>query len=182
MPATEFITESQTMTDTDPAQAPREPRRDRFVYDPDARPELFDGVLAKRIVAFLVDALIIVGLMIPAVLIVLVVGFVTLGIGWLLFPPLFALVALGYVGLTLGGPNSATVGMRMAGVEMRTWSGAPMFALLAIIHALLFWFSVGLLTPLILLVGLFTRRRQLLHDLLLGVVVLNSWPLRRGGE
>jgi uncharacterized RDD family membrane protein YckC len=170
------------MTDTDPAQTYREPASDRFVYDPAARPELFEGVLAKRIVAFLVDALIIVGLMIPAILVVLVIGFVTLGIGWLLFPPLFALVALGYVGFTLGGPNSATIGMRMAGVEMRTWNGAPMFALLAIIHALLFWFSIGLLTPLILLVGLFTRRRQLLHDLLLGVVVVNSWALRRSGE
>jgi uncharacterized RDD family membrane protein YckC len=49
-------------------------------------------------------------------------------------------------------------------------------------HALVFWFSVGLLTPLILLVGLFTRRRQLLHDLLLGTVVLNSWPLHHPGR
>jgi uncharacterized RDD family membrane protein YckC len=46
-------------------------------------------------------------------------------------------------------------------------------------HALIFWFSVGLLTPLVLLVGLFTYRRQLLHDLLLGVVMVNSEPLRR---
>ena len=46
--------------------------------------------------------------------------------------------------------------MRMAGIEMRTWNGAPMFPLLAVMHALIFWFSVGLLTPLILLVGLFT--------------------------
>jgi uncharacterized RDD family membrane protein YckC len=69
--------------------------------------------------------------------------------------------------------------MRMAGLEMRTWSGAPMFTLLAIIHALLFWFSVSILTPLILLVGLFTSRSQLLHDLLLGTVVVNSWPLHQ---
>ncbi len=46
-------------------------------------------------------------------------------------------------------------------------------------HALIFWFSVGLLTPLVLLVGLFTRRRQLLHDLLLGTVVVNSAALVR---
>ena len=48
-------------------------------------------------------------------------------------------------------------------------------------HALIFWFSVGILTPLILLVGLFTERRQLLHDLLLGVVALNADALRRRG-
>jgi uncharacterized RDD family membrane protein YckC len=54
-----------------------------------------------------------------------------------------------------------------------------MFPLLAILHALIFWISISVLTPLILLVGLFTARRQLLHDLLLGVVALNSGPLRR---
>lgn len=157
----------------------QEYRGDRFAYDPDTQPELFEGVLSKRLVAFLVDAVLIVALMIPAALVVFVLGVVTLGIGWLLFPVLFLLVALGYVGLTLGGPASATPGMRMTGVEMRTWSGAPMFALLAIIHALLFWFSVSLLTPLVLLVALFTSRRQLLHDLLLGTVVVNSWPLHK---
>jgi len=161
---------------TDPASSQR---GDRFAYDPHTQPELFEGVLSKRIVAFLVDAVFIVALMIPAALVVFVLGVITLGIGWLLFPVLFLLVALGYVGLTLGGPASATPGMRMSGLEMRTWSGAPMFALLAIIHALLFWFSVSLLTPLILLVGLFTSRKQLLHDLLLGTVVVNAWPLHR---
>jgi uncharacterized RDD family membrane protein YckC len=170
------------MTNPDAAEVRQVPRSDRFAYDPDTQPELFEGVLSKRIVAFLIDALIIVALMVPAALLVAILGIVTLGIGWLLFMPLFALVALGYVALTLGGPASATVGMRMAGLEMRTWSGAPMFALLAIMHALVFWFSVGLLTPLILLVGLFTRRRQLLHDLLLGTVVLNSWPLHHPGR
>jgi uncharacterized RDD family membrane protein YckC len=72
--------------------------------------------------------------------------------------------------------------MRMTGIEIRTWSGSGMFPLLAIMHALLFWFSVGLLTPLILLVGLFTRRKQLLHDLLLAVVAVNSGPLHRTGK
>jgi uncharacterized RDD family membrane protein YckC len=164
---------------TDPAQTHHPRRSDRFAYDPDTQPELFEGVLSKRIVAFVVDAVLIVALLIPAALVVFVLGVITLGIGWLLYPVLFILVALGYVGLTLGGPASATPGMRLAGLEMRTWSGAPMFTLLAIIHALLFWFSVSILTPLILLVGLFTSRRQLLHDLLLGTVVVNYWPLHR---
>jgi uncharacterized RDD family membrane protein YckC len=164
---------------TEPAQNTNAYRGDRFAYDPHTQPELFEGVLSKRIVAFLVDAVLIVALMIPAALVIFVLGVVTLGIGWLLFPVLFIVVALGYVALTLGGPNSATPGMRMAGIEMRTWSGAPMFSLLAMIHALLFWFSVSILTPLILLVGLFTSRKQLLHDLLLGTVVVNYWPLHR---
>jgi uncharacterized RDD family membrane protein YckC len=156
-----------------------ERRDDRFAYDPATRPELFEGVLSRRIIAFVIDAVLIVLLMIPAALVVFILGIVTLGIGWLLYGALFAIVALGYVGLTLGGPNSATVGMRTSGLEMRTWNGSGMFPLLAVMHALIFWFSVGLLTPLVLLVGLFTYRKQLLHDLLLGVVMLNSEPLRR---
>ena len=163
------------------SDAPREIRPDRFVYDPDTQPDLFDGILSKRIVAFIIDAVLIVALMIPAGLLVLILGFVTLGIGWLLFPPLFAVVALIYIGLTLGGRGSATPGMWLVGVEVRTWSGQKVFPLLAVMHALLFWFSIGLLTPLVLLVGLFTRRRQLLHDLLLGVVALNADPLHRRG-
>jgi uncharacterized RDD family membrane protein YckC len=155
---------------------------DRFAYDPMVHPELFDAILARRVVAFFIDAVIIVALMIPATLVVLVLGVVTLGLALLLIPPLFAIVALGYVALTLGGPASATAGMRLTGIELRTWNGQPMFPLLAVMHALIFWFSVGLLTPLILLVGLLTERRQLLHDLLLGVVAVNSAPLRRLGD
>ncbi len=155
------------------------PESNRFVYDPERQPELFDGVLSKRIVAFIVDAILIVLLMVPAALMILILGLVTLGIAWLLFPLLFAIVALGYVALTLGGRASATPGMRLTGIEMRTWSGQRMFPLLAVMHALIFWFSCGILTPLILLVGLFTARRQLLHDLLLGVVALNADPLAR---
>ncbi len=154
----------------------------RFVYDPETQPELFDGILSKRIVAFVIDAVLIVLLMIPAALMILILGLITLGIAWLLFPALFAIVALGYCGLTLGGRGSATPGMRVVGVEMRTWNGQRMFPLLAIMHALIFWFSCGILTPLVLLVGLFTPRRQLLHDLLLGVVALNAEPLARLGR
>ena len=153
--------------------------RSRYAYDPDAYPDLFDGVLSKRVVAFVADAIIIVLLMIPAAFVVFILGIVTLGIGWFLYGALFAIVALGYIALTLGGINSATVGMRWAGIELRTWNGGPCFPLLAVMHALIFWFSVGLLTPLVLLVGLFTRRRQLLHDLLLGTVVVNSAALVR---
>jgi uncharacterized RDD family membrane protein YckC len=41
-------------------------------------------------------------------------------------------------------------------------------------HAVLFWVSVSFFTPLVLLVGLFNGRRRLLHDMILGTVVINS--------
>ena len=36
-----------------------------------------------------------------------------------------------------------------------------------------FWLTVSLLTPFILLVGFFSSRRRLLHDMLIGTVVVN---------
>ena len=148
-------------------------------FDPELHPELYEGVPPKRIIAFIIDAIIVFLLMIPAVLVVLVLGLITLGLGWLLLPPLFAIVALGYVALTLGSPRSATLGMRAMGIEMRTGTGTTIYPVLAAVHALLFWVSVSLLTPLILLVALFSTRQRLLHDILLGTVMLNSAPLHR---
>jgi uncharacterized RDD family membrane protein YckC len=42
------------------------------------------------------------------------------------------------------------------------------------VHAILFWLSVSALTPFILLVCFFNQRRRLLHDILLGTVVINN--------
>ncbi|HSM19007.1 MAG TPA: RDD family protein [Hyphomicrobiales bacterium] len=143
-------------------------------YFPDAQPELFDGVLGRRVVAFLVDAVIILAMTLAGWLLLLVLGILTLGLAWLLMGLVFPVVALGYVGLTLGGPVSATIGMRMVGVQMRTWYGAPMYFVLAVAHAVLFWFSISILTPFILLVGLFNDRRRLAHDFVVGTVVINK--------
>jgi uncharacterized RDD family membrane protein YckC len=41
-------------------------------------------------------------------------------------------------------------------------------------HAIAYWVSVSFLTPLIVVVGFFNRRGQLLHDLLLGTVLVNT--------
>jgi uncharacterized RDD family membrane protein YckC len=147
------------------------------VYDPAANPELFQGVLAARIIAFLIDA-VIVGLVVVAVSIfIFLFGLVTLGLGWLLFWPLggAAVVwAVLYYGFTLGGPRSATIGMRMMGIEMRTTYGAPAYFVLGAAWVILYWVSVSFLTPFILLVGLFNARSRLLHDFLLGAVLINS--------
>jgi uncharacterized RDD family membrane protein YckC len=146
-------------------------------YDPVAHPELFDGVLARRMCAFVID-LIIIGLpVVAASIFIFLLGIITLGLGWILFWPLHVLSvvwALLYYGFTLGGPSSATIGMRTFGIELRTWYGAPGYFVLGAAHAIFYWISITILTPLILLIGLFTSRRQLLHDLVLGTVLINS--------
>ncbi len=146
-------------------------------YDPWLQPDLFAGVLTKRFLAFLIDLVV---LSIPMVLIsifILVFGVITLGLGWFLFglmSPVAVIWALFYYGASLGGAHGATVGMRFMGIQMRTRTGDRPYFTLGVIHAILYWASVSLLTPFIVLVGLFNGRRQLLHDLVLGTVFINT--------
>jgi uncharacterized RDD family membrane protein YckC len=146
-------------------------------FDPLLQPELFRGVLTRRVFAFLIDLLVLSIPVILAVIFIAVFGVVTLGLGWALFwlvSPASVIWALIYYGASLGGPHSATVGMRVMDLELRTWYGAPCYFVLGAMHAVLFWVSVSVLSPLILLVGLFNGRRRLLHDVILGTVVINS--------
>lgn len=147
-------------------------------YDPDLHPGLYRDVLARRIVAFIIDAIVVGLLMIPVFLVMLVLTVITFGLAWVLMPPAFVVVALAYIAYTLGGPASATVGQRVMGIELRAGTGMRLCPLLAIIHACLFWVSMTL-TPLILLVGMFNTRKRLLHDILTGTVMLDSDALAR---
>jgi uncharacterized RDD family membrane protein YckC len=134
----------------------------------------YDGVLTRRIFAFLIDYLIVILLLIPFGLLVLLLGLLTLGLGWSLFAILGPAVALVYVWNTLGGRNQATTGMRMMGIRLDRLDGKPVDGLLAVVHSVLFWASAAMLTPLILLVTLFSDRKRTLHDLLLGTVVTRT--------
>lgn len=146
-------------------------------FDPYQEPELFRGVLARRVFAFLLDLIVISIPIILGYLFIAVFGLITLGLGWALFWPAWpasVLWAIIYYGACIGGPHSATLGMRVMDLELRTWYGAPGYFLLGAMHAVLFWISVSVLSPLVLLVGLFNSRRRLLHDIVLGTVVINS--------
>ena len=146
-------------------------------YDPALQPELFEGVLARRVVAFLIDVLIITVPLIFVAIFIFMFGLVTLGLGWFLFffyGPIAVIWALVYYGMTFGSPASATIGMRMVDLEMRTWYGTPCYFVLGAVHAIAFWLSVSFLTPFILLVPLLNDRRRLLHDMLVGTIVINN--------
>ena len=89
-------------------------------------------------------------------------------------PAISVVWALFYYGATLGGPASATLGMRAMEIEMRTWYGAPAYFVLGAVHAIVFWVTVSALTPFILLVCFFNPRKRLLHDFLVGTVIINN--------
>jgi uncharacterized RDD family membrane protein YckC len=147
-------------------------------FDPVTQPELFSGVATKRVFAFLIDLVVISVPVVLGYLFIFVFGIVTLGLGWMLFWlawPASVVWAIVYYGATLGGPHSATIGMRVMDLELRTWYGAPGYFVLGAMHAVLFWVSISFLTPFVVLVGLFNGRRRLLHDIVLGTVVINSF-------
>ena len=143
-------------------------------FDPIVQPELFDEILGRRMLAFLVDATVIFGLTIAVYGVLFIGGIFTLGLAWLLFGVAFPAVALGYSAFTLSQPPSATIGMRVFELEMRTWYGAPMYGLLGAFHTLLFYFTLSVLTPLVLILPLLNERKRCLHDFLAGTVVINN--------
>ncbi len=146
-------------------------------YDPMLHPELFDGVLARRVIAFLIDLIILALPVVFLAMFIFIVGVVTFGLGFVfyaLLSPLMVLWALFYYGITLGSRHSATIGMRAMDIEMRTWYGSPAYFILGAVHAVLFWISVSMLTPLVLLVCFFNHRRRCLHDIVIGTVIINN--------
>jgi uncharacterized RDD family membrane protein YckC len=134
----------------------------------------YDGVRTRRVFAFLIDYLIVGLLLIPFAILVFLLGLLTFGLGWSLFAVLGPAVALLYVWNTLGGRNQATTGMRLMGIRLDRLDGMPVDGMLAVVHSVLFWAGNVVLTPLILLVTLFSDRKRALHDLLLGTVVTRT--------
>jgi uncharacterized RDD family membrane protein YckC len=165
------------MTETGPRRIGLSIEVKPHAYDPIANPELFDGVLARRCVAFLIDVVIITLPVLLAIIFIFILGLLTLGLGWALYWllwPAAVVWAILYYGFTLGGAASATLGMRIMDLEMRTWYGGPAYFALGAAHAIVYWVTVSFLTPFILLIAFFNERRRLLHDMLVGTVVINN--------
>ena len=134
----------------------------------------YSGTLSRRVFAFILDYIIVLLLCIPAAVVLFFLSIVTLGLGFFLYPALFVLVAGIYFGLTVGGPSQASLGMRAMGIQMMRVDGRPLDFLTAIVHLALFWILNSVLTPLILLVGLFTERSRMIHDFLVGTVTVRT--------
>lgn len=143
-------------------------------YDAGHQRELFEGVISRRLIAFAIDFVIILLLTFAAYFVLFFLGIITFGLAWLLLGAAFPVVALTYNAYTLSRPQSATIGMRATDLQMRTWYGAPMYALLAAFHAVLFYVSVTVFTPFVLLIAPFNSRKRCLHDFFAGTVVINT--------
>lgn len=147
------------------------PSHDVFNFPGNAK--LFEGVLSRRAMAFVIDFFLISILISIATVFLFIVGIATFGLLWLAIAPAAFAIVLAYVAFTTGGRHSATPGMRALGLEMRMTDGRKVYMMMAVFHALAFYFFSTILTPFIVLIGLFTNRQRLLHDFISGAVVVN---------
>lgn len=133
------------------------------------RDELYEGVVWRRVAAYLIDVMV----MLVAFGALWVLVFLSFGIlsGLLVLAPL---VPLGYHTLMIAGSRSATLGMQFMSLEVRGQAGQRPELLQAFVMAALFYLSVAFTSWLILIAALFNDRRHCVHDYLSGTVVIRT--------
>jgi len=135
--------------------------------DPDTHPQFYDGVPAKRLLAWGIDTVIIL------MLVMVVIPF-TAFIGLFFLPFLYLVLGFAYRVVTLAR-GSATWGMRFMAIELRTREDDTFDTSDAFLHTLGYTISIGM--PLLQLISvvlmLSSERRQGLTDMVMGTVALN---------
>ncbi len=134
-------------------------------------PVLFEGILSRRLFAYLIDVFFL--------MIAIVVGWVILGtltvLSFGLLGPLSVaamfLLPLAYHSYFIA-KSAATPGMRMMDVIVVTLDGRPPDALTAILLTVFFYLSISVTVWLVLLVVLFTDRNRALHDILASTLMV----------
>jgi uncharacterized RDD family membrane protein YckC len=98
--------------------------------DPTYDPAFYDGVLPKRLFAWVIDAALVVAVM-------LILSIFTAGIAFMLWVPIHAVMAFLYRWLTIRS-RGATFGMRVMAIELRSNSGGHLTSGEAALHTLVF--------------------------------------------
>ena len=147
--------------------------------DPATAPELFEGIVGRRVLAYLVDLAILVAATFIILLVGLVAGFLTFGIAWALLPLVIPAVILGYYAMTLGSPSRSTIGMAMMDIVLTPTRGRPLDGWRILIHPIVFWITFWISWPVSLAIVLFTPRREMLHDLIAGTLMVRRSPMER---
>jgi uncharacterized RDD family membrane protein YckC len=135
--------------------------------DPVIQPEFYADVPMKRLLAWLVDTILI------ALICLLILPF-TAFTGLFFFPLLMLMVGFAYRVITIAN-RSATWGMRLMAIEFRTAQGERFGLGLATLHTLgtSFSFALPVLQVISVVLMMTTARGQGLTDHLLGSVALN---------
>ncbi len=135
--------------------------------DPDRQSVFYDGIPAKRLLAWVVDVVLIFAAMI-------VVGLLTLTLAWWLWPLFWVAVSFLYRSLTIG-TGSATLGMRLMNIELRNALGQRLNGSEAMVHTGLYLVCASFFLPQILSIASIAlgQRHQSVPDLLLGTAAIN---------
>jgi len=144
------------------------------VHDPIEHPEIYDGVIWRRSIAFFIDLFILGCLFALALLTTCVLAIVSLGLvslGVLLAIPVLGVL---YDTICIGGRRSATPGMRVMGIEVMGWGNRKPDYWQSFLSSVLFWATVPPTSFLVLLIAFFDVRSRCLHDLLAGTFALRT--------
>lgn len=141
---------------------------------------LTSGVLSRRCLGWVVDAVLIALLIWVLWWLLVMFGFLTFGLG---FGALSVLpwVPFLYQFLSLLGSSTATPGQRIMGLTVRRNDDlGPPTVLQALVFVLVFYLTMAT-SGLLLIVAFFTTRHRTLHDLLSGLVVVRVEALTAAG-
>ncbi len=141
--------------------------------DPISAPALFESILTRRVGAFIVDSILISIMIFIISLVLFFAGLVSLGVAWLTIPIIVPLSILIYYAGTLGSINRATIGMRIFDIILAPTKGKPLDGYKVLIHPIIFWITIWIFAPL-LVIGLFTQRRQLIHDYITSTMMVRK--------
>lgn len=141
---------------------------DTQLPDPIAQAAFYEGVPVKRLLAWVVD-IVVVGLMTA------VVATLPFFIGWFFFPLIFVVLSFIYRVTTITS-GSATWGMRLFNIELRGRTGQTLEGSEAVLHTSAYLVASGFFLPQLISVVLMlvTDRKQSLHDLLCGTAAINK--------
>ena len=165
---------------TEPTESPdsgpdsANPRWRNAPPDPLGGADFYQGVMSRRIFAYMADVVILAVLLTGAWMVAVAAGIVTMG---LLFPLLWAAIAcipFAYHTLLIGGRRSATLGMRLFDIEVRDWEGGRPNMLQAAAMTAVFYISVGITAWLVLAIAPFNNYHRTLHDFATRLVVVRS--------
>ena len=135
--------------------------------DPDRQSEFYADVPVKRLVAWVIDAAIVLALTLLAIPLTLFTALFYLPVLWLV-------LSFAYRTVTLAR-GSATWGMRFMGIEVRNHRGERLALPDAALHTLIYSVCMAFVIPQIVSVVLMltTPRAQGIPDLALGTAALN---------
>lgn len=150
-----------------------------YLPDPSTAPELFEELLTRRVTAYLIDLALIGALALAFGILGVILGFLTFGLAWISLIFVVPAAVVIYYAITLGSPRRATVGMRAMDIVLTPTRGQPLDGWMAVFHALLFWLTFWISWPITILFALFTPRRQMIHDLIMGTLMVRRSPMMR---